>query len=1555
MLTGSYTAYAPPTSGIVFPTAPLVNPTAPPSTAYTSFLRLCFDSQGFPIPPWETYGNYHQRPPEGSAREYVALFEKMAAQLVGIQEEILEGTFIKGLKPELRTAVRTQQPKGVTKAIQLTLLIDENKSGGECGKPETSPLKKRSPEADLRYKAKGLCFCCDGQFAPSHKYPEKYLQVMAIYDGETDEEEEEQEPAMEEQIYENLTHVVLKVPEWPSIIEGRTGYTSVDVVQAIVFRENGMKGSRRCFESLMGLPPQQDHEHAIVLKEGTEPISVRPYRFPQLQKDEIKRLVNGMSIACIVETEHESFFEPTDALGHEGEGGIDAGRAPHCLFQQGRRAPHCFISSPSAINGYRDCIAKVEPLFIRGGSSQLMSKKVAEVNADLAQFKADVTANQEHNKQIAEETRQRLDDMKEAIDRNAVDFAETSPGFATQPMLTGSYTAYVPPTSGIVFPTAPLVNPTTPPLTAYTSFLRLRFDSQGFPIPPWETYDNYHQRPPPSHEGSLYEQFLNISQEGSAREYVALFEKIAAQLVGIQEEILEGTFIKGLKPELRTAVRTQQPKGVTKAIQLTLLIDENKSGGECGKSSNFRLGSQTGGGVPRPTASHTRGLNSKIVAGAASKPPFKRMSEAEFADKKAKGLCFRCDGQFPPGHKCPEKSLQVMVIYDGETDEEEEEHEPAMEEQIQLEMVEWGDPQLLICRVGIYFGVTGDGKHETGVRLGNGKFDKSSGLCRSVVLHLPGLRVVEDFYPLELGSTDVILAIVRDMEGVSESFLVGLAVMRIDPHQDQSTPAELDLVLKHFSEMFEMPEGLPPQRDHEHAIVLKGGTELISVRPYRYPQLQKDEIKRLVREMVDAGIVRPSTSPFSSPIVSCVRMRQRGLSKGYTSVTTSSCATLPDVLRNLLIETDALGLGLGGGGGIDAGRAPLIISAVLGSHVVTDQKSLKFLLDQRVIEGDHQRWISKLSGYDFEIVYRPGKENGFADALSRRGEGVAFAQLTTSISSVHSGLEDELRQDSYLTNLRNRIEAKEDGLQGYSVVNGVVLFNRRVVLPQESPWVEKLFQEYHGGQIGGYRGTQKTYQRLASEFYWTGMKVDIAKRVAECDVFQRNKSSNLAPAGLLQPLNLPERIWEDITMDFVEGLPRSEGFSVVFVVVDRLSKSAHFIPLKHPFTAASVAGAFIREVVRLHGIPQSIVSDRDKVFLSLFWREIFKQQGTVLKRSTAYHPQTDGQTKVVNRSLEIYLRCFTSQRPEAWVKWLPWAEYWYNTSYHLSLRTALFHVLYGQDLPALLRYDHGSAVTYEVDRYLVERDELMVELKGSLLLAQQLMKQRANGHRRDVVFNVGDRVYLKMRLYRQLRVMGKRNEKLSPRYYGLYRVLERVGEVAYKLQLPEGARIHLVFHVSQLKRALGDGVVVSTLPVVDSDERLVFAPAAVLDVRENEGRREVLIAWQGMPPVEATWEGFEVMMRQFPSFHLEDKVGVWRGDDMTHFRQVYSRPLGWLLEEIHVTWAHLEKKRTRLRLYTNYLEEKHTVRGDGIANYKRQRQSYQVTASKLSSDGVMEF
>ena len=152
-------------------------------------------------------------------------------------------------------------------------------------------------------------------------------------------------------------------------------------------------------------------------------------------------------------------------------------------------------------------------------------------------------------------------------------------------------------------------------------------------------------------------------------------------------------------------------------------------------------------------------------------------------------------------------------------------------------------------------------------------------------------------------------------------------------------------------------------------------------------------------------------------------------------------------------------------------------------------------------------------------------------------------------------------------------------------------------------------------------------------------------------------------------------------MDFVEGLPPAQGKSVILVVVDRLSKAAHFIALQHPYTAVTVAQQFLNQVFKLHGMPTSIVSHKDPVFTSQFWQELFKLCNVKIKLSTAYHPQTDGQTEVVNRCLENYLRCVCIDQPRQWVSNLPLAEWWYNTNYHTALKTTPYEVVYGQPPP----------------------------------------------------------------------------------------------------------------------------------------------------------------------------------------------------------------------------------------------------------------------------------
>ena len=203
------------------------------------------------------------------------------------------------------------------------------------------------------------------------------------------------------------------------------------------------------------------------------------------------------------------------------------------------------------------------------------------------------------------------------------------------------------------------------------------------------------------------------------------------------------------------------------------------------------------------------------------------------------------------------------------------------------------------------------------------------------------------------------------------------------------------------------------------------------------------------------------------------------------------------------------------------------------------------------------------------------------------------------------------------------------------------------------------------------------------------MKGDVENYIKQCTTCQKAKHSLQHPMGLLQPLLVPEGIWQDLTMDFIEGLPKSEGYNMILVVVDRLTKYAHFMAIRHPYTAATVAQTFLDNVVKHHGFPTSIVSDRDTIFVSNFWKQLFTLYKVELKLSTAYHPQTDGQSERVNQCLEMYLRCVVHDSPSKWKSWLSLVELWYNTSFHSSLGCSPFKALYGYEpnLGPFLQYN----------------------------------------------------------------------------------------------------------------------------------------------------------------------------------------------------------------------------------------------------------------------------
>ncbi|KAL0544414.1 hypothetical protein IC582_019529 [Cucumis melo] len=321
--------------------------------------------------------------------------------------------------------------------------------------------------------------------------------------------------------------------------------------------------------------------------------------------------------------------------------------------------------------------------------------------------------------------------------------------------------------------------------------------------------------------------------------------------------------------------------------------------------------------------------------------------------------------------------------------------------------------------------------------------------------------------------------------------------------------------------------------------------------------------------------------------------------------------------------------------------------------IISDQKALKFLLEQREVQPQFQKWLTKLLGYDFEILYQPGLQNKAADALSRMDHQLELKAMSTVGTVDMETVTKEVAKDEELQLIAQQLQT-DPSLEGkYSLLNGKLMYKGRVVLSKSSSLIPSLLHTFHDSIFGGHSGFLRTYKRMSGELFWKGMKTDIKKYVEQCEICQRNKSEATKPAGVLQPLPIPDRILEDWAMDFIEGLPKARGMNVIMVVVDRLSKYAYFVTMKRPFSAKQVAIEFIDKIVRRHGIPKSIISDRDKIFLSNFWKELFYAMDTILKRSTAFHPQTDGQTERVNQCLETYLRCFCNEQPNKWHQFIP--------------------------------------------------------------------------------------------------------------------------------------------------------------------------------------------------------------------------------------------------------------------------------------------------------------
>jgi hypothetical protein len=432
-------------------------------------------------------------------------------------------------------------------------------------------------------------------------------------------------------------------------------------------------------------------------------------------------------------------------------------------------------------------------------------------------------------------------------------------------------------------------------------------------------------------------------------------------------------------------------------------------------------------------------------------------------------------------------------------------------------------------------------------------------------------------------------------------------------------------------------------------------------------------------------------------------------------------------------------------------------------HIYTDHKSLKYIFTQSELNMRQRRWLELVKDYELEIHYHPGKANVVADALSHTTSCHCLTMKTSDITLCqemeklnlgmiqhgtlnHLKLEsvllqriiDAQRSDEGMKHMHEKIEAgkatcfrKDD--------QGVVWFNNRIVVPKSDEVRQQILDEAHLSRYSIHPGRTNMYHDLKQHYWWTKMKIDIARYVARCNTCRHVKAIHMKTAGPLQSLPIPTWKWEDISMDFIVGLPRTaKGFDSIWVIIDRLTKIAHFLPVKTYYPVITYAQMYIARILSLHGVSKTIVSNRGPQFVSKFWEELHKSLGTKLLHSLTYHPQTSGQTERVNQILEDMLRACVLEFPQKWDDGLPLAEFSYNNNYQESIKMAPCEALYGRRCCTPLNWSEPGERWFFRPDMVKETEEKVQRIIHNLKEAQARQKSYADKQRQPLYFQVED-------------------------------------------------------------------------------------------------------------------------------------------------------------------------------------------------------------------------
>jgi len=435
---------------------------------------------------------------------------------------------------------------------------------------------------------------------------------------------------------------------------------------------------------------------------------------------------------------------------------------------------------------------------------------------------------------------------------------------------------------------------------------------------------------------------------------------------------------------------------------------------------------------------------------------------------------------------------------------------------------------------------------------------------------------------------------------------------------------------------------------------------------------------------------------------------------------------------------------------------------------------------------------------------------------------------------------------------KSRIKSIRD--EEWSIKDGLVLKEERIYMPEGALRVE-VIQRHHDTAVGEHGGRWKTTELVGRNYWWPGMTKEVAKYVEGCDLCQRHQNQTEAPADKLMPNSILEKPWRHISTNFIVKLLLAQGYDTILVVCNRLTKMVHFIPTTEKTAAVGLARLFRDNVWKLHGLPESIISDRGAQFAAGMMRELNERLEIRTKLSTAYHPQMDKQTEQINQELEQYLRMFVDHRQEQWPEWLGTAEFIYNNKKYTATQVSPFEANYG--LSPRMRFEGRRGKRFEAAEEFAERmKQVQEEVKVVLGKMQEEMRKYVDRKRREgVEFKVGDLVLLSTKELKW-HMKGRRLEKLMEHFIGPYKVKSIISANTVELHLPPTVHIHPVVNISKLQlyksQVEGQKAMKPALVIVEGEKE--YEIEKILNKRKIQGQDKFLVHWKGYIAEADTWE-----------------------------------------------------------------------------------------------------